>query len=109
MSDYSSTAELRDEIITKINAHETPYHENVTAQYDSQVRRINDTFTSQGRGHTYRTAIFSVALNDETCDVLYFAVDYAVGSAVVDDLEGDGSVAYPVKPEQKLITVYVRE
>lgn len=111
-----SSTELRDSIVAKINegrpeGYEYGWwtHEDVICDFTDQVRKVSNEITGQGRWQTFYTAVYSVALNYETPDVKFFAVDYSMGSTEYQDQDDDESVAYPVKPETRVTTVYVKE
>lgn len=108
-SEIVDGADLRDKIIVRINNFDSTksagaLEEFIITEFGKFVRRVKHGIVGQTRqGIVYEDA-YSVALNDETNDVKFFAVTYEVG-ATEDHPASQNARA--VTPKQVVVTQYV--
>lgn len=108
-SEIANGTDLRDKIIVRINNFDSAksaqeLEEFILTEFDKFVRRVkHDIVGATGQGIIYED-VYSVALNNETTDVKFFAVTYEAGAT--EDHPVSQS-ARAVTPKQVLVTQYV--
>lgn len=108
-SEIVDGADLRDKIIVRINNFDSTkssqeLEEFILTEFGKFVRRVkHDIVDVTCQGVVYED-VYSVALNDETSDVKFFAVTYEAGAT--EDHPVSQS-ARAVTPKQVVVTQYV--
>lgn len=111
-SEIADSTDLRDKIIVRINNFDSAkpaqeLEEFILAEFGKFVRRVkHDIVGATHRGCIYED-VYSVALNDETSDVKFFAVWYEVGVAEDQEDRPACQSAKAVTPKQVVVTQYV--
>ena len=108
-AEIADGTDLRDKIIVRINNFDSTkssqeLEEFILTEFGKFVRRVKHSIvcvTSQG---VMYEDVYSVALNDETSDVQFFAVTYEVGATEDHPVS---QRARAVTPRQVLVTQYV--
>lgn len=111
-SEIADGADLRDKIIVRINNFDSTksaqeLEEFILTEFGKFVRRVKHSIVCVIRQSVIYEDVYSVALNNETMDVKFFAVTYEVG--VTEDQEDHpvSQSARAVTPKQVVVTQYV--
>jgi hypothetical protein len=111
-AEIADGTDLRDKIIVRINNFDSAksaqeLEEFILTEFGKFVRRVkHDIVDVTHRGCIYED-VYSVALNDETSDVKFFAVSYEAGDAEDQEAHPVCQRAKAVTPKRVVVTQYV--
>ncbi len=111
-SEIVDGTDLRDKIIVRINNFDSAkpaqeLEEFILTEFGKFVRRVKHDIVGEiPRGFIYED-VYSVALNDETNDVKFFAASYVVGATKDYEDHPVCQSAKAVTPKRVVVTQYV--
>lgn len=110
-SEITNGTDLRDKIIVRVNNFDAKsaweLEEFILTEFGKFVRRVKHSIVCVTRQGVMYEDVYSVALNDETADVKFFAVTYEVRAAEDQEDHLASKSARAVTPRQVVVTQYV--